>query len=166
LFRVGGPATKTDARQSLAHRSHDAEARRAAKAALARPPVIFDGTQARAIARGFRNYCTTNPRPVHALAILPDHAHLVIGRTGLRIERIANLLKGAATTRLKAEGLHPFADQPYGNGRLPSPWAAKDWHVFLDSPAAIRRAIRYVELNPVRAGRRRQVYRWVTPYGG
>ncbi|NBC10435.1 MAG: hypothetical protein GVY24_01705 [Planctomycetes bacterium] len=154
-------------KRSLAHGAHNREARAAAKAALARPPVVWTGEQARVAAQGFADYATKNHRRVYAAAVMPDHAHLVVARDAdIRVEMLADLFKGRATAFLKKAGLHPFADQAYRNGRLPSPWARKAWSVFLDSPADVARAVRYVEQNPVRAGLRPQRYRFLTacPY--
>jgi hypothetical protein len=74
--------------------------------------------------------------------------HLVILRHTYTIEKIATLLKGAATTQLIREGLHPFQARPYRDGSLPTPWARKWWKVFLDSDEDIERASAYVEKNP------------------
>jgi hypothetical protein len=213
LYRVAGPATTITTTRSVAHASHNTNARRAAKAALTRRPVIWTGRQARAVAQGFADYATKNHRPIHALAVMPDHAHLVVGRTDLPIEQIANQLKSRATTFLNQQKLHPFADNPFsgrtegapspppspppkqsqpntpatprdaarhplnaqsrrlnsggtsgGGGRLPIPWARHHWAVYLDTPAAIHRAIRYVNDNPIHAGHKPQRYDWLTPY--
>lgn len=53
LFRFGGPATKVDSPHSVAHVPHDRRIRLAAKMILKYPPVRFNGTQARAVGRGF-----------------------------------------------------------------------------------------------------------------
>jgi REP element-mobilizing transposase RayT len=159
-----GPATKTNERRSLARRPHDREIRLAAKRALARPPVVFDGLQARAIARGFAGYVERSGALVFACAVMPDHAHLVIARHNYSIERIANLLKGNASSRLSREGRHPFANNTYRDGRLPSPWARGEWSCFLDSVQDIRRAIAYVERNPTREGMRAQRWSFVRQF--
>jgi hypothetical protein len=83
---------------------------------------------------------------------------MVIGRHRCKVELLVNLLKGAATRRLLEEGLHPFGDRRTAEGRVPSCWARGRWKVFLDSGAAIHRAIRYVEENPLKEGKQRQ--RW------
>ena len=57
-----------------------------------------------------------------ACAIMPRHTHLVIDRPPYPAEQAANLLKGAATAELTRRGLHPFADAPYKDGRVPTPW--------------------------------------------
>src|SRR3954453_5061334 len=72
LFRHG-PATKTDDRRSLARQAHDRERRMAAKQSLLRPPVVFNGVQARAIGRGFATSANKGGVTVWACAILPDH---------------------------------------------------------------------------------------------
>ena len=159
-----GPATKTNTRRSVASRRFDPTRRVAMRAALARKPVLFDGRQARAIAFGFADYVGRSLVPVHACAIMADHAHLVVGRFRLSIERLCEQLKGAATAQLNREDRHPFADQPYRNDRLPTPWARKAWWVYLDSATDVRRSIRYVIENPVRAGLRPQRWSFVTPY--
>ena len=102
--------------------------------------------------------------PVHACAIMPDHVHLVVGRFRLSIERTCEQLKGAATAQLNRDGIHPFADVHYCNGRTPTPWARKGWWVFLNSNSDIHRSIRYVDKNPVHAGLRPQRWSFVTPY--
>jgi hypothetical protein len=51
LFRYG-PATKTDARISVAKKPHDRQARLEAKTVLKYPAVEFDGEQARAVGLG------------------------------------------------------------------------------------------------------------------
>ncbi len=73
-------------------------------------------------------------------------------------------LKGAATRRLIAEGLHPFAHLAPPGARPPKCWARGEWAVFLDDSADIVRCIRYVEINPLKEGKPRQTWPFVTPY--
>jgi REP element-mobilizing transposase RayT len=101
---------------------------------------------------------------VYACSILPEHLHMVIARHTCRIEQVANLLKGAATRELLEQGLHPFADQPYADGRLPTPWARASVVVFLSTDEQIRRAIRYVQMNPVKERMKEQNWKLVTPF--
>jgi len=165
LFRFG-PATKTDVRHSVAARPHDRALRLAAKQALKYPPVRFSGLQARAVARGFAQFVSKSGVTVWACSILPEHVHLVVARHRFSVEEVAKHLKGAATTRLIGEELHPLAFARKRQGRIPSPWAARAWKVFLDSPEDIRRAIRYVEDNPTKEGLPRQRWSFVRPYEG
>jgi len=159
-----GEATKTNTRRSVAGVAHNLAVRRQAKTALSRPAVVLTGKQARAIVRGFGKYITASSIQVYACAIMPDHAHLVVLRHRYNIETIANLLKGAATTALNEENLHPFADRPYRNGKLPSPWARREWPVFLEDDNDIRRSVKYVNNNPTKDGMRPQKYSFVQRY--
>jgi REP element-mobilizing transposase RayT len=159
-----GPATKTNTKRSLAHDPHDRRDRLAAKAALARPAVEFSAQQCLAIGMGFLHYARRSGCIIHACSILPTHAHLVVMRMQYPIEQVANLLKGAACTELNRRGLHPFADQPYANGKLPTPWARHAWSCFLDSEADILRSIDYTEKNPQKENKPPQHWQCVTPY--
>jgi REP element-mobilizing transposase RayT len=159
-----GPATKVDTRQSVAARPHNRALRLAAKKALTYPPVHFSGVQARAIGRGFRDFVQRSGLVVWACAILPEHTHLVIGRHRYKAEQVANLLKGAATRQLVAEGIHPFQNWAEPDGRVPRCWAAQCWIVFIDQEAVLRNAIQYVERNPLKEGKPFQRWPFVTSH--
>jgi len=163
LFRFG-PATTTDTRTSVAGQPHDRAAREAAKQALKYPPVIFNGEQALAAGRGFARSAERGGVSVWACSILPEHVHLVIGRHSSKVEHIVNCFKGAATTRLLEEELHPLQQHRRPDGRVPKCWARGEWKVFLDSIEDIERAIRYVEQNPIKEGLRRQRWHFVMPF--
>ena len=159
-----GPATKTRETRSLAARPHDRQARLAAKESLKYPPVQFTGVQARAVGRGFAKYVEQSGLVVHACAILPDHVHLVLQRHRLEVEPLVIQLKGAATESLNQEGIHPFSHIVEKNGRHPKCFARGEWKVFLETPTDILRAIAYVENNPLKEGKPRQHWPFVTPY--
>jgi len=161
-----GRATRVHTRRSLAARPHDRALRLAAKRALKYLPVRFTGRQARAIGRGFASYVAKAGAMVWACSILSEHAHLVIARHRLDADRLANQLKGAATRRLAREGIHPMAACRTPGGRLARPWARGQWAVFLNTPAQVRRAIEYVESNPMKEGLPPQRWPFVTPYDG
>src|SRR5947209_17341434 len=110
LFRYG-PATKTGERRSTAWVPHDTQRRLAAKTALKRPPIQFNGLQARAVGEGFKAYALKNDLEVWACAILRDHVHLVVGPYRLSVRQLVTQLKGDATQQLVAAGLHPFQDR-------------------------------------------------------
>ncbi|MEM6334555.1 MAG: transposase [Planctomycetota bacterium] len=167
LYALGGAATKVDTRRSVADRAHDRSKRIGTKVGLKRPAVRCDGRQARAVGRGVHDYVERNGWPVHAAALMPDHVHLVLGRRrGMAIEKAAEHIKARASRFLRAEGLHPFEGEADARGRVPTVWAAGSWAVYLDDGAAVRRAVRYVERNPLAAGLRAQRYGWVVPWVG
>jgi hypothetical protein len=89
---------------------------------------------------------------------------MVIARHRQKIEVIANHLKGAATRQLVDEDVHPLKEFPTRSGRYPKAFARGEWKVFLDCDRDIRRAIAYTNANPVRDGKARQRWRFVTPY--
>jgi REP-associated tyrosine transposase len=163
LFRYGR-ATKTTETKSVAHLPHDHSQRLAAKQALKYPAVQFSGLQARAVGRGFATYLHKSGLPVWACAILPDHIHLVVGRPEIEVEQLVIQLKGDATQRLIAEGLHPFGDIKGKNGRPPKCFGRGEWKVFLD-PEDLPRAIEYVDDNPIKEGKPRQRWTFVRPFG-
>ncbi len=163
LYRHG-PATKTESRRSLASVSHSHQRRQEAKTALKYPAVELDGRQALAVAQGIKQAVVESAYVVWACSILPDHAHLVIRRGERRIEQVVRHLKGRASHHLHAAGRHPLAGFANDDGSLPTPWARDLWKVYLDSASDIRRAIAYVEQNPLKEGKRAQRWSFVQTF--
>jgi hypothetical protein len=89
---------------------------------------------------------------------------MVIARHTCKVEYVVAELKRAGTKKLIDDRLHPFLGFSAADREVPMCWARKCWKVFLDSDEAIRRAIRYVEDNPIKEGKRRQRWSFVTPY--
>ena len=161
-----GLATKVKHRRSVAHDSHDRALRLAAKKALCYKPVVINGRQARAIARGFAKAVERNGYVIFACSILPTHIHLVIARHRYGVEQIVNLLKGAATRQLVDEGLHPLAKFPRKDGSLPSPWAKGLRKVFRSTPAEVQQSIGYAWDNLADAGLKPQSWSFIAAYNG
>lgn len=162
-LRRFGAATKVNTRQSVAAADHDVSARLDAKYLLKHPPVRFTGVQARAIGTGLGVAAREAGYLILALAVLPDHVHLVMTRHDRPVDLIAAHCKAKATHQLSVDGVHPFDMARDEEGKCPSPWARGYWCVFLDQPGHVRRAIRYVEANPIKAGLRRQRWTFVKP---
>jgi REP element-mobilizing transposase RayT len=163
-LRRFGSATKTRTRRSVAAAAHDHATRLEAKEHLKYPPVIFNGRQALTIGNAFAETITKNGYVVYACSILPEHIHMVIRRHAYNIEQVVRVLKQSATEALIRANQHPLTQYAVENQTPPTPWARKGWNVFLDSESHIRRAIRYVELNPGKDGKRTQKWRFVTSY--
>ncbi|MEM6552895.1 MAG: hypothetical protein AAF750_12315 [Planctomycetota bacterium] len=151
IYQAGGAAAKADTRRSVAGLTHDREQRAAAKAAMKFPAVRFDGRQAKAVGEGFGLAVKEGGYRVWACTVMPDHAHLVLGRHERTVERMRDHLKARGTFVLNRRGCHPLGGEA-------SPWARKGWAVYLDDWADVERAVRYVEGNPAKAGLRDQ--RW------
>ncbi|MFN3166495.1 MAG: transposase [Phycisphaeraceae bacterium] len=158
LHRFGGDATRTNTTQSVASRPHDARKRRSAKALIKHPPVRFDGEQARSIAGGFHDVADDAKYQVLALAVMPTHLHAVIGAHPREPSRIIGHLKRGATDRLIDDGVHPCLT---GGWITHSCWAKQAWAVYIGEETHLRRAIRYVENNPIQDGMPRQRWRFV-----
>ncbi len=162
-----GPATKVSTTRSVAGKQHDRQLRMSAKQALRYPPVEFTGQQAVLIARGFGVAKGQHDYEINALAILPDHVHLVMRvHQSIQPDQISSHLKAKATAELSAQGQHPLASYASAAGRIPSPWARNFWCVFIFDEEHYAQAIRYVEQNPVKAGLKPQRWSIVTPYPG
>jgi REP element-mobilizing transposase RayT len=150
-LRAYGPATKVRTRHSRAHRAHDVQQRLAAKQALQFAPVIFTGHQARAIGRGFPTAIAEAAYVVHACAVMPDHAHLIIAAHPRPIRKIVGHLKSKATQQLNEEGMNPMAGCKYGDGTPASPWQDQAWDVRIYTSKQLWWEINYVNENPTKA---------------
>jgi REP element-mobilizing transposase RayT len=126
--------------------------------------VEFSGIQARAVGRGFATAIQKSGYRVYACSILPNHVHVVIAAHRHTPRRVLGHLKREATLCLVQENLHPFAKQFAAIGKLPTCWAERAWPVYLDTPADVRRAIKYVENNPEKEGKPRQHWPFVVPF--
>ena len=145
---------------------NEIKSRNAAKQKLKFPAVSISGNQAAGVGKGFAKKIALSNYTVWACAILPEHTHLVLARHCYKIETIANLLKGAATRQLKESNLHPLVEYQNAEGKIPPMWAARQWKVYLDSETAIDEAIHYVETNPEKEGKPRQLWSFVKPFTG
>jgi REP element-mobilizing transposase RayT len=157
LFKFG-PATKVSTHRSVAKIPHNSNARRAAKLELKYPAIRFTGVQAISIAQGFLTAIQNAKYIIHACCILPDHVHLVVRDHIRPVRQIVGHLKADSTRQLRLDGHCTFSPI--------SPWGKGCWAVYLHSPSDIQRAISYVENNPLKEGKRKQNWSFVTEYVG
>jgi hypothetical protein len=80
----------------------------------------------------------------------------------MSVEQLVVQLKGEATQQLKSEDIHPLAPWKTDGDRVPKCWVRGQWKVFLD-PEDVPRAIGYVENNPLKEGKRKQAWSFVSP---
>jgi len=158
-----GPATKVRNNEFVAHKAHDRQLRLKAKESLRYKPVRFNGQQALAIAQGFESAQTQAGYHYLALAILPDHVHLLMKPKGTDHDRIARHLKSRATRRLSELNLHPFGHLPKSDGQIPTPWGRNHWAVFVSEQAHLKSAVSYIKRNPVKHGFKVQRWKIVEP---
>jgi REP element-mobilizing transposase RayT len=92
-----------------------------------------------------------------ACAIMPDHVHILIRKHRQEAPEMIERLQDASCYAVRDCALrspeHPV-------------WTEGGWKGFLETAEDIRRTIRYIELNPVKIGRPRQVWDFVHPYDG
>jgi REP element-mobilizing transposase RayT len=117
----------------------------------------FDQAQIESIAAAFSETLAERRYTCYACAILPDHGHIVIRKHRERAEEMIGHLKNASRLRLSNERLAP---------RNHPVWTSGGWKSFLDSIAAVRAAMHYVEKNPLKAGLATQRWPFVPPYDG
>jgi REP element-mobilizing transposase RayT len=115
----------------------------------------FSAEQFATIGAGLSDAIADRAYTCYACAILPDHAHLVIRKHRDRAEMMIETLQRATRLRLSSDQLIP-RDHPC--------WTEGGWRGFLDTPTAVRSAIRYVEENPVKDGLSPQSWPFVVPY--
>ena len=166
LYKFGSATKTTERHRNLAQDPHDVEARLAAKRVLKYPPVRFDEPQRQAIADGFARAIADAGYPCHACCIGHDHSHLVMGRHDRSIERIAQHLKSKATMALTQSDIHPLGNHRRRDGTIPTPWAAGDWHIFIDNVEHLSFAIRYVQKHPMKEGLAPQLWPFVIAVEG
>ena len=166
LARFGATTKSLERRDVEALSPVEIANRDAMRRSLRYPPVFLNGEQAATVGDGFRKQAAKSKYTLWACAILPEHTHLVLARHTYKIEQVATLLKGAATSELMNRRIHPLAKFARPGQRPPRMWAEHEWKVFLDSEEAIENAIHYVEENPVKEGKPKQNWSFVRPFAG
>ena len=121
------------------------------------PVIRWDLRQIEIIADSFAEVVRQHVYTCYACAIVPDHVHLVIRKHKHDAEAIIEHFQSASRLRLSSLGAVP-EEHPV--------WTKNGWKVFLNSPAAVRQRIQYVNNNPVKEGLSRQHWPFVVPYDG
>ncbi len=119
-----------------------------AQSRLSRPPHFVNDTTRPVVADGFDAVIRRLHLTVRECSIMNDHVHVLVARSGYRIEYVVNQLKGAATRAL---------------GLKKTPWARGRWKVFIDTEEALYAAAEYIRTNPIAAGMTPQHWPFVTP---
>ena len=113
-----------------------------------RRPFFIDDSTRPIIALGFARVVQRLGLTVRACAIMNDHVHLLSLRSKHRVEYVFGQFKSQATHAL---------------GVARTPWAKGAWKVFIEDEETIASAARYIEMNPIKAGREPQHWDFVTP---
>jgi REP element-mobilizing transposase RayT len=127
------------------------------KKLLEDPILEFGHREVEGIARAFEEVMLTEGYTCYACAVMPDHVHVLIRKHRHDAEEmIANLLR---------EGHLHLRELKLRDNEHPV-WGGRGWKVFLEDADDIRRAIRYIEENPVRIRQPKQSWSFVTRYDG
>lgn len=117
--------------------------------------LTFSPNDFTTVARTFETSIRRCGYTCYALAIMPDHVHLVIRKHKDHAETMIEQLQESTQEQVIESGLrlngHPV-------------WARGGYKVFLDTPDDVWRTIRYVEVNPVKQRLPRQAWDIVTTY--
>lgn len=88
---------------------------------------------------------------------MPDHVHVLIRKHKHYAETMITNLQDGSRAALIERGIrahvHPV-------------WGGPGWKVYLETAADIRRTIRYIENNPIKARRPAQKWDFVVAYDG
>ncbi|MBN8623927.1 MAG: transposase [Planctomycetes bacterium] len=109
------------------------------------------------VAKSFHATITEASYTCYACAIMPDHVHLVIRRHRDNGDRMIERFQETSADALRSAGLFS-ANHPI--------WGGKGWVVYLETAEDIRRCIKYVEDNPIKARRPAQSWEFVKAYDG
>ncbi len=112
----------------------------AAAPRLARRPFFIDDRTRPVVAEAFGEVVGRLDLAARACAVMNDHVHLLVAKSGHRIEYLVNQFKGAGTRAL---------------GLKKTPWARGCWKVFIHDEDALCAAAEYIEANPRHRGSRR-----------
>jgi len=115
---------------------------------LSRPQFFINDSTRKIIAGGFARVVQSLGLTIRACAIMNDHVHLLSLRGKHRVEYVFG--------QFKSQGTHAL-------GVSETPWAKGAWKVFIEDAETIASAARYIEMNPIKAGREPQHWDFVTP---
>jgi REP element-mobilizing transposase RayT len=118
---------------------------------------VFDDEETALLGTTIEQWIIDNNYTCYACALMPDHVHLLIRRHRDPAETMLEKFQTATRSAIVAAG-HRSPTHPV--------WGGKGWKVFQNSVEQVRRTIRYVENNPLKAGRPRQYWPFVKPYDG
>jgi REP element-mobilizing transposase RayT len=128
-----------------------------AKDVLKFPLLTFGHNERVEIAAAFAEGIAEHRYTCYACAVMPDHIHLVIRKHRDQAEDMIEKLQAISRQRFLVKGF-ARADHPV--------WTKGGWKDFLHTPDDIRRAIRYVENNPIKIGLPEQRWPFVKVYDG
>lgn len=120
--------------------------------------LTFAPTHFENVARCFEATITRHAYTCYACVVMPDHVHLLIRKHKHLAEEMIENFQRESVAPLIELGIRPAHHQVWSQGG--------GWKVFLDHPDAVRRAIGYIERNPLPWRLPAQRYDFVQAYDG
>jgi len=131
----------------------------AARGVLKHPLLEFTGDETVAIAAAFAEVIRKQDYTCYGCAIMADHVHLLIRKHRDQAETMIGHFQESSRAAVLAK--------PQAGRRADHPvWGGPGWKVYLDSREDMERVVRYIQQNPVKAGRLEQHWPFVKPYDG
>lgn len=128
-----------------------------ARAVLKHPVIEFSRSEIDVLAEDFADVAAKHRYTCYACAIMPDHVHILIRKHKRLAEEMIVQLQASSQLRFMKDKLRP-GDHPV--------WGGPGWKVFLNTEDEIRRTIRYIEQNPIKARMPVQCWPFVKAYDG
>jgi REP element-mobilizing transposase RayT len=128
-------------------------ARRALKYEL----LTFTDDEVNLVAAAFAAVIQERRYTSYACAIMPDHVHILVRKHVDLSEMMIEHLQERSRQALIEAGRRPM-DHPV--------WGGPGWKVFLNTPDDFRRVVKYIQENPIKAGRAAQRWEFVKEYDG
>lgn len=119
------------------------------------PLLTFSPADVLIIANAIAECLSVERYTCYALAIMPDHIHILIRKHKQKAEEMIANLQRYTHLALREAGARDL-EHPV--------WGGHGWKVFLDSPEDVWRTIPYIEQNPTKVGLPKQEWDFVTPY--
>jgi len=120
-----------------------------ARRTLVHPVVVLATAELKVVGEAFAEVAGRWNVGVLACAVLPDHAHLLVGRCASSHERLVNALKGRSSQRIREHrGIRPAVRR---SERVPI-WTVGYWVRYVPSAVACEQTAQYIDENPVKHG--------------
>jgi REP element-mobilizing transposase RayT len=129
----------------------------AARKVLQHELLAFSHNDIELIGASFSDVIQKHAYTCYACALMPDHVHLLIRRHRDDALKMIERFQEASREHLIAAGSRDV-DHPA--------WGGPGWKVYCDTPDDVWRTSRYIEDNPDKIGRPKQVWDFVVPYDG
>ena len=125
---------------------------------LKHPVLTFDDEEIALAGKALGNVIADREYVCYACAVMPDHVHILIRRHRDRAEEMIEQFQNQTRTALIEAGKRSHVQPVWTDG--------PGWKTFVNSQWQFWSEIKYIEMNPKKAGRAGQNWEFVQPYDG